>query len=402
MSEHVNEAALLADRPMADLARLRGRGLAIGAVGLVATVIGFFVEDKALFMQSYLIAFMFWLSVALGSLGLLMVQYLSGGAWGIVTRRVFEAGARTLPLLFVLFLPIALNLPVLYSWTRPGAASDPVIQEKALYLNTGFFYVRYVLYFAIWIGLTSMLVRWSREQDATAPRLPGPKDRRFRVVSGPGVVLYILTVTFVAVDWVMSLDPHFSSTIYGLLLVGGTAVCAQAFAIIVIAAIAKSRPMSEVLTPEHVHDLGKLLLAFIMLWAYFEVSQLIIIWSGNLTEEIPWYLIRTHGGWHVVTWIVALGDFFVPFALLLSRSLKRDIRSLARLALFVLVMRTVEVIWMIAPIFRQTITVQWLDYAVILAMGGIWLFFFFRNLAGRALVPAHDPSFKKALAHGGH
>jgi hypothetical protein len=402
MSEQVNEAALLADRPEADLARLRGRGLALGAVGLIATVIGFLIEDHTLFMQSYLIAFIFWLSVALGSLGLLMVQYLSGGAWGIVTRRVFEAGARTLPLLFVLFVPIWLNLPALYSWTRPEALSDKLIQEKALYLNLPFFTVRMLIYFAVWIGLTSILVRWSRQQDESEPRLPGPMDRRFRVLSGPGLVLFILTVTFMAVDLVMSLDPHFSSTIYGLLLVGGQAVSAMALTIIVLASLSRTRPLSEVLTPEHFHDLGKLLLAFIMLWAYFEVSQLIIIWSGNLTEEIPWYVIRTRGGWHIVTWVVALGDFFIPFALLLSRDLKRNPRSLARLALFVLAMRTVDVIWMIAPIFRQTITVHWLDYAVILAMGGIWLFFFFRNLAGRALVPAHDPSFKKALAHGGH
>jgi hypothetical protein len=403
MSEQLNAEALLAERPVAELMRLRSRAVSIGAIGLIGTAIGFFIEDRSLFFQSYLIAYIFWLSITMGSMALLMVQYLSGGAWGMVTRRVFEAAARTFPLMLVLFLPIALNLQVLYPWTRPGALADEAVRAKAAYLNEPFFFVRLALFFAAWILMTYFLTRWSRQQDESALRAQGPKDRRFRTLSGPGLVIYMLTLTFMSTDWVMSLDPHFSSTIFGILMLGGQGLSGIAFAIVILALLSRVRPMSEVAKPDHFHDLGKLMLAFVMLWAYFQVSQLIIVWSGNLPEEINWYLRRMHGVWTWVAILVVIGHFALPFALLLSEKLKRNARSLARLAVFVLVMRVVEVIWTIAPVFRQTsVTMHWLDFAIVLGMGAIWLFVFFGYLAGRALVPAHDPRFKEAMAHGGH
>ena len=402
MSE-LNPEALLRERPTGDLSRLRGRSVVIGVLGLVLMAVGWATEGRAAFLQSYLIGFLLWLGITMGSLALLMVQYLSGGAWGMVTRRIFEASTRTLPLIVVLFLPIAFNLPVLYEWVRPEAASDPVIQSKAAYLNVGFFFVRAVLFFAIWGVLAFFLNRWSKEQDDTAPRLPGPKDGRFRVLSGPGLVLYVLTLTFMSVDWIMSLSPHFYSTIFGILMLGGQGLSTMAFTIVVLTAISRFRPMSEVVEADHFHDLGKLMLAFVMLWAYFNVSQLIIIWSGNLPEEIPWYIDRLHGAWAPVAWAVFLGHFVLPFGLLLSRNLKRRPNLLSRLAVFVLVMRVIDLIWTIGPVFRhQGSTIHWLDFAAVIGLGGIWTMVFFTNLAGRALLPAHDPYFKEALAHGGH
>lgn len=397
-----NAAALLKERPEADLSRLSSRGMMFGILGLVATAAGFFMVDRVQFFQSYLIAYIFWIGLTLGSLGLLMLQFLSGGAWGLVGRRVFEAGTRTLPLMVVLFIPLAINLPTLYKWARPEAAEDAIIHSKAAYLNPEFFYIRAAIYFVIWFGLTALLNKWSKEQDETAPQPPGPADRRFRLLSGPGMVIHIIAVTFMSVDWVMSLDPHFYSTIFGVLTLGGQGVSTLAFTILVLQGLSNSRPVSEVADAERFHDLGKLLLGFVMLWAYFNVSQLLIIWSANLPEEIPWYIERLQGHWAPWAVVVLVGHFVLPFMLLLSRDLKRHGRVLSRVALLVLVMRIVDLVWTIGPIFRHEYTFHWLDFATVLAFAGPWMFLFYRNLGSRALVPANDPYFKDAVANGGH
>jgi hypothetical protein len=402
----LNLEALLKERPTADIARLRSRGVMVGAVGVVGAVAGFVTQESSLFWQSYLIGYVFWLGITLGSLALLMVQYLSGGGWGMLARRVFEASTRNIWLMVVLFLPIAVKLPVLYVWVRPELVTDLELREqihdKAQYLNTTFFYARAVLFFVVWGGLTFVLNRWSKQQDDSAPRLPGPMDRRFRVLAGPGLVLYFITITFMAVDWIMSMQPQFTSTIFGILTIGGQGLSTLAFTILVLSALARFKPVSDVAQPGHFHDLGKLMLAFVMLWAYFNVSQLLIIWSANLPEEIPWYIARIQGPWTWVAVLILLGHFALPFLLLLSRDLKRHSGLLAKVAIFVLVMRVIDVIWNVGPIFRKDFTIHWLDFCAVAAIGGVWLFFFFGSLAGRALVPANDPYFKEALAHGGH
>jgi hypothetical protein len=398
-----NNEAMLAERPTADLARLRARWLVLCGIGLVGLLIGFFTVDRQTFMQSYLIGFIFWTASTVGSMARLRVQYLSGGGWGLFARRVFEASARTLPMLAILFVPIALSLPVLYPWARPDALADPKIAIKAAYLNPTFFYIRAALYFAIWMTLTFTLTRWSKEQDDNPVRLPGPKDGRMRVLSGPGLVLYMLTITFMSVDWIMSLVPHFTSTIWGILTLGGQGLSTLAFTILVLAALSRFKPVSEVASEGNFHDLGKLMLAFVMLWAYFNVSQFIIIYQGNLPEEIPWYIDRITGPWAPVGALVLVGHFALPFSLLLSRNWKRKGTTLARIAMFMLVMRVVDIAWMIGPIFRRTgSTLSWLDFAAVLGLGALWLVVFFRNLGARALVPAHDPYFEDALANVGH
>jgi hypothetical protein len=336
-------------------------------------------------------------------MAVLMVQYLSGGAWGLVGRRIFEAATRTLPLMAVLFIPIALKMSTLYSWARPEALHDEGIQTKVLYLNPKFFVLRAVLYFAIWGIFIFLLNKWSREQDAQPTQLPGPLDRRSRVLSGPGLVVYVLTITFMSVDWVMSLDPHWSSTIFGVLTLGGQGLSTLAFTLIVLSAFVKHRPLAGVVSTENIHDLSKLMFAFVLLWAYFSVSQLIIIWSGNLPEEIPFYLERLHGPWAPISVAVLIGQFVLPFLLLLSRGLKQDPLKVRWIAPLIIVMRIVDITWTIAPVFRhEGSTLSWLDFAVTAAIGGLWLTYFWRNLAGRAMLPAHDPYFKEAMAHGGH
>jgi len=403
MSGHLDDATLQT-RPTGVIDRMNKKAIMLGAVGAAATAAGFFVE-RGTFFQSYLIGYMFWLYITLGCLGLLMVQHLSGGAWGIVSRRVFEAAVRTLPVMAVLFIPIAMNLPALFVWARPEALNDPQIQTKAAYLNQSFFLARAIGYFVIWIGVGFTLAGWSAKQDIDAPVIPGPEDRKFRVLSGPGLVLYMITITFMSVDWMMSLDPHWTSTIFGVLFVGGAGLSALAFTVVVLASLSEAKPMSELMSADRFHDLGKLMYAFVLLWAYFSVSQLIIVWSGNLPEEIPFYLRRFQGVWGKVSWIVLFGHFVVPFAFLLSRRIKRNAKLAARVALFILAMRAVEIAWMIAPMVRHGVNASgpnWVDFAAVLGLGLVWLLFFFRNLGARAVVPVHDPYLKGAFSNGGH
>ena len=398
---HFDDAALM-QRPRAELSALGNKSMILGVVGAALMGVGFFAARET-FMQSYLIAYMFWMGLTMGPLAVLMVHHLSGGAWGMVGRRVWEAAAKNLPLMAILFLPIAFNLESLYSWARPEAVNDPIIQEKAGYLNKNFFYIRALLYFVLMIGLTQILTRWSREQDEHPTLLPGNQDRRFRLVSAPGLCLYVLIVTFLSVDWVMSLDPHWYSTIFGVLTLGGQGLSTMAFTIIVLASLVKFAPMSGVAKPDNFHDLSKLMFAFTLLWAYFSISQLLIIWSANLPEEVPFYLERLHGPWLVVSVLLLLGQFALPFLLLLSRDLKRNPAKVRIVALIVIFMRIIDIAWTIGPVFRhEGSALHWLDFAAVLGLGLFWLALFWRNLAGRPLVPAHDPYFKEAMAHGGH
>jgi hypothetical protein len=374
----------------------------MGGIGLVLAALGF-VTARETFLQSYLIAYIFWIGITLGSLGVLMISHLSGGAWGLVSRRVWEASAKNIPLMAILFLPIALNLETLYSWARPEAAEDHLIHLKAPYLNAPFFYLRATIFFAVWAGLAYFLTKWSRQQDEAPAALPGPADRRFRVLSGPGLCLFVLTVTFMSVDWVMSLDAHWYSTIFGILTLGGQGLSTMAFTILVLAALVRFQPMARVADADKFHDLGKLMFAFVMLWGYFSVSQLLIIWSANLPEEVPFYLERLHGAWAPVSIALLVLQFVLPFLFLLSRDLKRNPAKVRWIALVILVMRVVDITWTIGPVFRhEGSSLHWLDFAMVLGMGGVWLALFWRNLAGRPLVPARDPYFKEAMAHGGH
>jgi len=397
-----DDAALLAARPTAELGRGRTVAVGLAVAGIAGCAFGA-MTNHPIFAQAYLIAFVFWTGITVGSLAILMVQFLSGGLWGLLARRVLEASARTWPLLVLLFLPIAFHLDVLYPWARPDAALDPLLVSKAAYLNRTFFFIRAAVYFAVWGGLTFFLTGWSTEQDGEPTRLPGPKDGRMRVLSGPGLVLYMITVTFSAVDWVMSGNPHFSSTIFGILTLGQQGLSTMAFTVLIVSLLVRARPLSEVARAETFSDLGNLMLAFVMLWAYFNVSQLIIIYQGNLPEEIPWYLNRMYGAWAPIAVLVLVGHFVVPFSLLLWRNLKRTPSKVMWLALFILVMRVIDTVWTIAPMHRPDgPTVTWLDFAAVFGIGGVWLMFFFYNLGGRSLVPAHDPYFREALAHVDH
>src|SRR5262245_48856578 len=384
--------------------RLGQRGLIVGVVGLAAGAAGFFMNPDQ-FFRSWLIGFLLCLGLSGGSLGLLMLQHMSGGQWGMVGRRVFEAASRTLTFVAIAFIPIVFGMPNLFLWARPGITeTDHIIKMKEPYLNVTFFMIRAVIYFAIWLLCSTLLNRWSAQQDRGEAAVHPGDTVRFRMVSGPGLLAYVLTMTFASVDWLMSLDPHWFSTIFGFILVAGQGLAAFAFVIAVLAALAATEPYATYLSPRHFHDLGKLLLAFVMLWAYFSFSQFLIIWSGNLPEEITFFTERLDGTWKLVSAVLLLGHFALPFTLLLSQDLKKRSPTLAKVAIFILVMRYVDLVWLVEPMFEHHggFPIHWMDLAVPAGLVGIWLFLFARNLASRALLPLNDPFFKEAFAHGAH
>jgi hypothetical protein len=380
---------------------MRQFGMIAGVLGVVLAVAGFFMSGADRFYQAYLVAYTFWMGVVLGCMALLMVQYLSGGVWGIVLRRPFEAAVRTLPIMTVLFLPIVLGMHSLYEWSHEGiTATDPVIASKELYLNTPFFLIRQVIYFAIWNLMGFLLTRWSAEHDRTGdPALLG----KLSTISGGGLVIYFLTITFAMVDWTMSVNPHWFSTIWGMLYIGGQGLSAFAFGIVVLVMLAQVAPLNRVLTSHHFHDLGKFLFAFLMLWAYLSFSQFLIIWSANIPEEIPHYLNRWENSWKYLSIFIVVGHFMVPYALLLSRDLKRNSRKLRIIATWILAARLADYWWHVAPeLHKGGMSVTLLDVALPLAIGGIFISLFVSQLGGRSLLPVNDPALDKALHHHVH
>lgn len=370
----------------------------VGLVGLAAGI----ATNPEQFYRSYLVGYIYWLMIPIGCLGLMMVHYLSGGAWGLMVRRPFEAAAATIPAMGLLFIPIYLGLHHIYEWTHTEmVANDPILSHKAPYLNAGFFLVRAVLYFVIWSAMAMSLVSWSRQQDKT--HFVEGADQKFRMVSGPGVLILGLTLTFAAVDWVMSLDPHWYSTVFGLLLLVGTGLTALGFVVLVMSMLSQHTQMGSVIATKNIHDWGKLMLAFTMLWAYLSFSQFIIIWSANLPEEIPWYLRRFTNGWGLAALFLAFGHFFLPFFMLLSRHRKQHLNRLVKVAVWVLVARFVDVYWVIAPQFHpDSLMPHWMDVAAVLGIGGIWLTLFVRNIKGQSLLPVNDPYLPEAIADGHH
>lgn len=381
------------------LDRARNGALAVGVVAIVACAAGAF-SNPSQFLRSYLWSYVFWIGIPLGCLAILMLQHLTGGRWGVGLRRLLESATRTLPVLALGFVPIALGLGHLYEWADPAAVQgDAILQHKAAYLNVPFFLARTVVYFALWIGLAHLLNRWSGRQDERAdPRL----GRKLQAISGPGLAAYVLTMSFASVDWVMSLEPHWFSTIFGGLFISGQVLAAMSFCIAVAVVLAREKPLSLIVTPDRLHDMGKLMLTFVMVWAYFAFSQFLIIWAGNLPEEIPWYLRRFHGGWQWVGLALVILHFALPFLLLLSRGQKRNPAALARIAWLVIAMRVMDMYWTTAPAFGGgVVSFHWMDLAAPVGVGGLWLAAFLWQVRRRPLIPVRDPYVQEVFDHAG-
>ncbi len=401
----------------ADLGRYRGRALLAGVVFLavgaaLAFLLGARYGGLVHVLRSYLVGFFLVTGLSVGSLAWLCLGHMTGGAWAVTSRRLFEAAARCIPLCAVLFVPVAVSLFVhehghsVYEWSDPAArAGDEALRHKSAYLNVPFFIARALVYFAVWFAFAYVLSKWSAQQDRTAdPRI----RRRMQDISGPGILLFGLTVTFAAIDWGMSLEPHWFSTIYGLIIMAGWGLSALAFMITLATYLGSREPMAHAYQPLHFHDWGKLLLALVMLYAYFAFSQFLITWAGNLPEEIPFYLRRLRGGWQFVGLLIILFHFALPFVLLLSRARKRAPRSLRRIALLMIFMRVVDLVFFFAPSVHQGGEGEWGArdllasflpmLAMALGLGGIWLWFYIGQLAGRPLLPLGDRDLEKAIA----
>jgi hypothetical protein len=382
------------------LARIQSRGLYAGAAGLVvAVILAFAMRDLQQFYRSYLLAYVFWMWIPIGCMSILMLHHLTGGWWGYPIRRLLEAGTRTFPVMAVLIVPVLLGMSRLYEWAQPDkVAADPILQYKHPYLNPGFFIVRTIIYFAILIGLAYFLNKWSKEQDQTGdPQLAV----RMEGLSAPGLILWGLAVTFSSIDWVMSLEPRWYSTIYGMIFMMVGTLLAMSFVIFMLRMLSDSEPiLRKSVTPNQFNDLGNLMLAFVMLWAYLSFSQFLIIWSGDIKDEIPWYMSRAHGEWGAVAAVLLVLHFAVPFFLLLQRGVTRRLRRLSVVAGLLIFLSLVDVYWLVVPAY-ETIgpRLHLLDVFAVIGVGGIWVAAFFWQLQKMPLLPRHDPRFEGALQH---
>ncbi len=384
---------------LSSLEVIQQRSLAVGVIAFaLCIIVGYFNRQQ--FFPSYLMAYVFWLGIPLGGFGLLMIHHLVGGTWGFVIQRPLESVIRTFPVMVLLFLPLFFGLSDLYSWARPEAvAHDLVLQGKSVYLNVPFFVARVVLYFVIWIVVSHFLMKWSQAQERSAD---GTLIQRLKNLSGPGLVLYGLTVTFSGIDWVMSLEPQWYSTIYGMIFMVSHGLVALGFVIAVVVYLSREQPLSRV-TPSWVfQDLGNVLLALVMLWAYTSFSQFLLVWVENLNKEVPWYLHRMAAGWGGIAVALIVLEFALPFLLLLSRTVKYKGTTLCGVALLLVLMHLIETFWFIVPAFHPSgLVVHWSDILAIIGIGGLWFAAFLRELKRFSLLPLNDPRFIALLEEHG-
>jgi hypothetical protein len=397
------------------LRQLQPLALAAAVAGLVLCLIGIVVDpmlpgsdpqDHWGFFHSYLYAYLFCLGATMGSLGFLMIHHVTGGGWGYVIRRFLEAGSRLLPLMVGLFIPIAVGLLVygFYPWWRPGTPVSAGIQAKSGYLNPPFFLARTVFYFAVWIIIAALLNRWgailNEREDLDV-------SRRLNYLGAAGILLYVLTTTWAAVDWIMSLTPMWYSTIFGFLVVVSQMMTGMAVVLCLVYYVLHDQPILRKIPSGYFRDLGNLLLTTVMLWAYMSFSQYLLSFTADKAQEAAWYAPRAHNGWGYVSLFLIPMHFFLPFLVLLVGSgVKRDPGQLWRVAFYLLVMRLIDLFWWVTPTFRHHVSISITDLGTPLLLGGIWLWFWAREMLARPapMVPMHDPRLEgpwmEVLEHG--
>lgn len=373
-----------------------------GLVGLALLVAGFFTSGAQQFFRSYLIGFWMWFGAGAGCLLMLMTQYLTGGAWGIMIRKPLEAGAKTLYFFVLGFLPLLLGHESIYWWTTKEGQADPVIQAKSLYLNVPFLWVRWVIYAVFLVGVAYTLIKWSQREAETKSTT---YSALLEKLSAPSVLIFFLLMTWCAIDYLMVLEPHWYSTVYGFLMIIGWCLTALSVIVATISVLAQYEPFNHALTKKHLHDLGKLLLALTMLWAYLQFSQLLITWSANLPEEIIWYIKRWNGGWGWVHILLLFGHFFLPFLLLLWQPIKKNLNTIKAVAIYLVIIHAVDVFSLVEPNFAKNIesihfSISVFDVLSPIGFGGLWLALFFFNLQSDKLLPLGAPDLQKALNHG--
>lgn len=389
------------------LGRLQRGALLAAVLGLILCI-GQIAIDLASptsrtfrFFESYLFAYMFWFGVTLGSLAMLMLHHVTGGGWGFLVRRPLEAATRNLPLILAMFVPIVIAMlidPHLYRWAHlnaTGVTEDFAhhVIKKSPYLNATGFIIRAVIYFAIWMTLAFFLNKWGAQQDE---REDEGNALRLGRLSAPGLLIYVLTLTFASIDWVMSLTPTWTSSLFGVIFLAGQILSTLALMAVLVSTLAGHTDLVKRVEPRYFRDLGNLMLAFTLFWAYTSFSQYLIIWAGNIADESEWFVLHLRGSWLYVGALLCFAHFFFPFLCLLSSSMKVKLENLAKLGVFIIFMRHVDLWWYVTATFRQegASMFQISDLGAPLLLGGLWLWSWARELKGREAVPVHDPRLK--------
>jgi hypothetical protein len=373
---------------------------AVGIAGLaVAGLLAILADDGGVrFYTSYLTSYVYFLTVGIGALFFVLVQFATRAGWSVAVRRLAEATAVNLAVpMAPLLLPILFGLHTLYPWANHAVVEgDHLLEAKAAWLNVPFFLVRTAIYFVVWGALALWFHRRSTEQDRTGDKT---LTNRMEAASTAGLILFAFTVTFFAFDYVMSLTPHWYSTIYGVYVFAGSIVAFFAFLPILASRVQGAGALRSAITTEHYHDLGKLVFAFTVFWAYIGFSQYMLMWYANLPEETVWYLARQTGGWTPVSVFLIFGHFLVPFLALMSRNVKRRLPLLIAGAGWMLLMHYVDVTWLVRPAHSPgRVPISLMDVATFVGIGGIFGAALVRRLQAHAVVPLKDPRLSQSLS----
>jgi hypothetical protein len=375
-------------------AKLPVIGAVLALVGIGAAY-GLGASDTKQLYHSWLVSYLYFLSLALGGLFFVIVQFAARAGWSVVVRRMAENVMATLPVFVLLFVPIALGLHDLYHWTHGEAVEgDPILKWKSGYLNEQFFFIRAAGYFAVWALLSFWYYRKSTGQDASGDP---ETTRKMQIASGPSIFLFAMSITFAAFDWIMSLDPHWYSTMFGVYYFAGSVVAIFALLAVITIAMRSTGLLDGVVTTEHLHDLGKLVFGFTVFWTYIAFSQYFLIWYANIPEETVWYTHRWGGSWTSVTLLLALGHFVVPFFFMLPRTIKRNRLTLMIGACWMLFMHFVDLYWLVMPNLHHDVHVSVIDVAAFVGIGGVFLAAFGVLLRRHALIPVKDPRLPESL-----
>jgi hypothetical protein len=380
-----------------DLSRGQNIAFAIGGVSILLTAVQLFL-NPAQFYRSWMVGFLFAFGAGLGSLALLMLQYMTGGGWGMLVRRQLEAGSRTLPYLTILFIPIVFGLGHLYEWTDAAKVqANPILREKSAYLNVTWWIIRTIIVFVIWNGYAFVLNRLSAKEEQTGDI---SISKRLMGWSGVGLLIYVLSLTSAGVDWIMSMNATWFSTIFGLILLATQGLTIVSTVIITTTLLMREPPLSGVVQKRHLHDIGKLLFMFTLFWTYVSFSQLLIIWAGNLPKEITWYIDRMNGGWGFIATLLLFFQWMLPFLILLSQDVKKNPKTIRFMAIWIIVIRLVDMIWLIEPNFHsQHLYISWSDITAPIGFGGLWVGIYLMQLKQRPLLAANAPDFKRYLEY---
>jgi hypothetical protein len=380
------------------VARVQTPALIVGIVGTAIAAFGYFTNHVE-FFRAWLPAFLFWFLIAAGALGILMLQYVTGGEWGVLIRRPLGAAARTIPLFILFGLPIAFGLKHIYIWANHDLVKgDHLLEMKSAWLNPTGWLIRALVYFALWT-LWAWRVRLL-SLDFAKTRSPYTELAR-RKWSAAGLLMIVLTLTLASVDWVMSLEPKWYSSMFGLSFTVGAGLSAYAFVTFFLTLLSRSKAMENILKPNHFRDLGNLMLAFTMLWAYMNFSQFLLIWYGNIKEETPYYTLRMIGVWGAMAAALIVFHFFLPFTMLLMRAIKDRPKTIAIVTMIILVMRFVDIYWLVGPSFYgEHFHFSWITIFAFLGIGGLWLAAFIWQLKGQTIIPIHETWVEEAIREG--